>query len=141
MKGTSRTFLIVLAMATILATVTTGAAVAAKGHHSVGSSTISVVLLNSTDGAPHWGQTVTFSVSTTATDQPSVKLDCYQGGVRVYTHMAGFYPDYPWPWSQNFTLRSSVWTSGAADCTAELYYMNSRGRSITLTTLSFHVYA
>src|SRR6266508_1834502 len=67
MKGTSRTFLIVLAMATILATVTTGAAVAGKcGHgnnpqcsgNGGGGGTISLVLLNSTDGWPHVGQKV-----------------------------------------------------------------------------------
>jgi hypothetical protein len=84
---------------------------------------------------------VTFSVSTTATDKPSVRLDCYQGGSLVYTHSAGFYPSYPWPQSQNYVLQSSAWTGGAADCTATLYYMNSKGTSVTLTTLSFPVYA
>jgi len=144
MKGTSRTFLIVLAMATILATVTTGAAVAGKGgrgHNASasGGGTISLVLLNSTDGVPHYGQQVTFNVSTTATDKPSVKLNCYQGGVLVYTHSAGFYAGYPWPWEQTFTLRSGAWTGGAADCTAELYFWDGR-KFITLTTLGFHVY-
>ena len=120
------------------------AALAGKGGGKSGgatSSSLSLVLVNSTDGQPHWGQTVTFSVSTTATDKPSVRLDCYQGGALVYTHSAGFYPSYPWPQSQNYILQSSAWTGGAADCTATLYYMNSRGTSVTLTTLSFPVYA
>ena len=147
MKGTTRTFLIVLAMATILATVATGAAVAGKGggkgHHqsSSGGGSISLVLLNSTDGLPHYGQQVTFNVSTTATDKPSVQLTCSQGGVVVYRASAGFYPEYPWPWAQTFTLRSAAWTGGGADCIATLYYVDRRAKTQTLTTMSFPVYA
>jgi hypothetical protein len=104
------------------------------------SSSLTLVLLNSTDGIPHWGQKVTFNVSTTATTKPLVKLQCFQGGVRVYTGSAGFYPGYPWPWAQTFTLASGAWTGGAASCTASLYYYNGR-RYITLKTLSFSVAA
>jgi hypothetical protein len=120
-----------------------GPAMAAKGsgHTSGGTGSISLVLLNSSDNLAHYGGQVTFDVSTTATDKPSVKLTCYQGGVSVYRASAGFYPDYPWKWAQTFTLASSVWTGGAADCTADLYYVNSKGAFTTLTTLSFPVYA
>jgi hypothetical protein len=108
---------------------------AAGGGGGTGSS-LTLVLLNSTDGTPHWGQQVTFSVSTTATTQPMVKLECFQAGVRVYHSSAGFYPGYPWPWAQTFTLSSGAWTGGAASCTASLYHWNGR-RYVTLKTLSF----
>jgi len=42
--------------------------------------------------------------------------------------------------SQNLVLQSPVWTGGAADCTATLYYMNpTKGTEVDLATLSFHV--
>src|SRR5437879_195804 len=52
-----------------------------KGHVQSTNSSLSLVLLNSTDGVPHWGQQVTFAVSTTATTEPNVSLMCYQHGV------------------------------------------------------------
>src|SRR6478735_5105989 len=52
---------------------------------------------------------------------------------------AGFFPDYPWPWAQNFTLRSDYWTGGAADCTATLYYSAGHNKFPVLATASFHV--
>jgi hypothetical protein len=69
-----------------------------------------------------------------------VKLQCFQGSTLVYTSSAGFYPGYPWPWAQTFTLSSAAWTGGAASCTASLYYWNGR-RYSTLKTLSFSVAA
>ena len=105
-----------------------------------GSSSLSLVMAAdpNSDGLPNWGDTVTFNVSTTA-PYPTVDANCYQSGTSVYTHSAGFYPTYPWPQSQNFVLKSYVWTGGAADCTATLSSMSSNGRSTTLATLSFHV--
>ena len=128
----------------VLALVVVPAAHAGKGGNagkpSSGTSSLSLVLLNSTDGLPHFGQQVTFTVSTTATDRPYVSLNCSQNGVWVYSASAGFFPDYPW--SQNFTLATfSTWTSGAGDCTAKLYMTKDGSRSTTLATLSFHVYA
>lgn len=117
------------------------AAVAGKGKPGGGSSSsLSVVVLNSPDGLPHHGGQVTFDVSTTATTRPYVQLDCSQGGALVYSASAGFYDAYPWPWDRNFTLSSSYWTGGAADCTAQLTYWNGR-RWSTLTSIGFHVYA
>ena len=111
------------------------------GHGGTTStSSLTLVLLNSTDGLPHWGQQVTFSVSTTVTTRPYVKLDCYQNQVWVYDQWAGFYADFPWPWLQTFPLSSSAWTSGAADCTATLYYNNGKGWKDIMST-PIHVYA
>jgi hypothetical protein len=145
MKGTTRTFLIALAMATVLATVTTGAAVAGKCDHgnnphcsgggTSGGGTISLVLLNSTDGQAHWGQTVTFNVSTTATDQPWGNLNCYQNGVLVAQGWEGFFAGSLD--DQMFRLYSPQWTGGEADCTANL----TTPQWTVLASTSFHVYA
>ncbi len=114
--------------------------VASHNGPSSGTSSLALVLVNSTDGLPHYGQQVTFKVSTTATTLPNVSLDCYQNGVLVYGAVAGFYPSYPWPWNQIFILSSPSWTGGAANCTAALYYFSGK-KTITLTTLNFLVYA
>jgi hypothetical protein len=104
-----------------------------------GSSSLNLVLVNSSDGSPHWGQTVTFDVSTTATDRPYVTLTCSQNGTQVYSMTAGFYPSYPF--THYYSLSSSAWTGGAADCMADLHYSTSSGKKVTLATLSFAVYA
>ena len=111
-----------------------------KGGSGGGDSTssLSLVLVESTDGLPHWGQSVTFDVQTSAA-YPYVTLDCFQGGVRVSTMTAGFYPSYRF--TRYYTLSSSSWQSGEADCVANLHTSSSNGRTTTLKTLSFHVYA
>jgi hypothetical protein len=111
-------------------------------HHNGGttSSGLTLVLVNSTDGLPHWGQQVTFSVSTTATSYPYVSLNCYQNNSLVYSASAGFFPSYPWPGSQIMPLSSPTWTSGAASCTAALWYQSGK-RDLTISTLTFKVYA
>src|SRR5690349_18756283 len=81
------------------------------GSGSTGSS-ISVVMLDSTDGSAHYGQRVTFNVSTGATTQPLVSLTCTQAGQTVYSGSTGFYDSYPWPWTQVQTLASTAWTGG-----------------------------
>ncbi len=92
------------------------------------------------NGRPNWGDTVTFSVSTTATTTPEVGTACYQNGTEVYYHEGGFYAGDPWaPADQMFVLQSYAWASGAADCSATLFYMNKKLREVDLATLSFHV--
>jgi hypothetical protein len=114
--------------------------VPAASKQPASSSSLPLVLLNSTDGLPHYGQSVTFQVSTTATAQPNVSLDCYQGGSLVYGAVSGFYASYPWPGTQDFPLASPSWTGGPASCTASLYYFSGK-KTVTLTTLNFQVYA
>jgi hypothetical protein len=140
-KFTFRLALLVPSLALLIAA---PAAFAGKGGGKPsggtgGTSSLTLVLLDSTDGVAHQGQRVTFSVATTATDRPFVRLDCYQGSAWVYTASAGFFPDYPW--SKEFFLTSSGWTSGAADCTATMYMTKDGSRVTNLATLSFHVYA
>jgi len=137
-----RRFIVAAIVVAGLTGIIAGPASAAKGSGSTSSSsTLSLVVLNSSDGLPHWNGQVTFNVSTTATDQPFVQLDCYQGTAHVYWASAGFFDSYPWQWARDFTLRSDYWTGGAASCTAKLYYVTSNGRSRTLATLGFDVAA
>lgn len=103
------------------------------------TGSLSLVLLNSTDSFPHWGQQVTFSVSTTATTEPHVNVTCSQEGAPVYGTTTGYYANYPWPWTQVMTLSSTDWSGGAADCVAVLWYA-SGAKMVTLGTMNFHVY-
>ena len=131
---------ITLALALLLSfSILAGVAEAGKGgRHSspTGSGTLTLVLLNSTDGLPHFGQVVTFNVATSAA-YPYVTLNCYKDGAWVYTLTAGFYAAYPF--TRYYSLGSSSWTSGAADCTADLHYSTSNGSKVTLATLNMHV--
>ena len=110
------------------------------GGSTTGGGTIDLVLLDSTDGLAHWGQRVTYTVSTTATTSPYVSTTCYKGTTLVLSTSAGFFPSYPWPDAQIVPLKTQVWTGGDADCTARLYSMDG-GRQTILKTLSFHAYA
>jgi hypothetical protein len=129
----------VLAIITATAMVAAAPAMAGKPSRSSGSS-LSLVLLDSTDGQAHWGQRVTFTVSTTATTEPHVSLKCYQSSTLVYSTQTGYYASYPWPSTQIMTLSSGAWTGGAASCTAVLYWFNG-SKTVTGSTLSFPVAA
>ena len=131
-----------LAVAALTTLGASAPALAAKGggHTSTSSGAgLELVQVDSTDGVAHYGQLVTFNVSAPGIDKPMVKVDCYQSGVYVYWASAGFYDGYPWAWNQVFTLSSTYWTGGAADCTATLYYPTRNGHFSTLATLSFPV--
>jgi hypothetical protein len=108
------------------------------GSGTSGSNSISLLMVNDANGngLPNWGDIVTFTVSTTATNAPYVSVACSQNGTSVYGQSAGFFAGYLWPSQQYFTLSSSYWTSGAASCTARLYYSNGT-KLATLATLSF----
>ena len=115
------------------------AALAGKGGRpepppSGSTSSISLVLLNSTDGYAHYGQSVTFNVSTTATSEPWVNLKCYQNGVLVAEGWNGYFERSIT--GRNFGLYSPSWTGGDADCTAWL----TTPQKAQLTSTSFHVY-
>jgi hypothetical protein len=129
--------------ALVLALVLTPAALAGKGGKPSGGgatgSSVSLKVLNSPDGLPHFGGQVTFNVSTSAS-LPQVNLLCYQGGVWVYEDWRGFSPD-AW-FGQVFNLGPNLyWTGGEADCTARLVTFTRRGTQNTLATTSFHVWA
>jgi hypothetical protein len=109
------------------------------GGGTGGSGSLSLVVLNSADGAAHYGGDVTFNVSTTVSS-PYVEVDCSQNGALVYMASAGFFPAYLW--GQGFTLASGAWTGGGASCAATLYSMNASGTSRTnLASITFQVAA
>jgi hypothetical protein len=111
------------------------------GGSTGGSGTINgPIMVNDQngDGAANWGDTITFSVSTTTTDRPYVNLDCTQNGTLVYSGQVGYYASYAWV--QQFTLSSSYWTGGAASCTARLTYWNGKSWA-TITSISVPVAA
>ena len=90
------------------------------GHHTSGTSSLAWVMVTDADGngALTWGDTITFQVTTTATDSPYVDLTCSQDGTVVYSASAGFYDSFPWPGARNMPLESPAWTGGAASCKA-----------------------
>ena len=99
-----------------------------------GSATVSLVLLESTDGLPHWNQTVTFDIVTTATTSPFVNLKCHQGGLLVLDSWEGFFEGTLDDGIMG--LASGPWSGGEADCTA---YVTKPDRTV-LGSTSFHVY-
>jgi len=111
---------------------------AAKGgnHPTTQTGSLSLVLLDSSDGLPHFGQHVTYNLSTTLT-YPFVNQNCYVNGVLVSDDWRGFFAGALG--STTFTLGGSqLWQSGAADCTAYLVYQTKQGWSRVAST-SFHV--
>ena len=108
-----------------------------SGGGSGGSLAVVMVTDANGNGLPNWADQLTFNVSTTATDRPTVRLHCYQNGSLVYTATAGFFAGYPW--STVYSLSSQTWTGGAADCTATLIYSGNNGRINTVATLNVAV--
>ena len=118
------------------------AALAGKGKPGGGGGGSSLSLVLSTDananGVANWNDTITYNVSTTATSGPQVSTQCYQNGVLVLQGNAAFYDGNPFAYMDWLQLSSGMWTGGAADCTAKMYYNSHKG-TVTLATLSFHV--
>lgn len=105
------------------------------GKPSAGGGTISLVLLESTDGVAHYNQWIRFNVSTAATTEPWVNLKCFQGGTLVAQGWEGYFERSLS--DGNFRLNSGMWTGGEADCTADL----TKPDHAVLASTSFHVYA
>lgn len=135
---TARKFPLVIALVVVLALAPL--ALAAKGSGGGGggkggkpgggttayTGTITkLVLVDPTsDGKPWFNHTISFTISSSA-PYPSVRVQCYQGGVEVYQKTNGFSPS--WLWGQNYGLAGPSWTGGAADCTATLFDANVDG--------------
>ena len=139
--------LFVLSLAVLALALVPAASLAAKGGGGGkpgggggGGGTIALVLLESSDGVAHYGQRVTFDVYTTATEYPYVTLRCYQNGGLVYQLTNAMFAT---SLNKIFTLGPTPsWTSGAANCTADLHTWASRnGRVTTLASTSFDVQA
>ena len=97
------------------------------------SSTVAIV----EEGPYSFGEQITFSAITTATESPWVQLSCSQGGALVYFQAHGLYDSYDF--EPIFTLGpTGKWTAGDATCEANLVeWVN--GKTRTLATLAFDV--
>jgi len=131
---------IAFALVAVSALVFAGAGFAAKpsgsssitGPYLVTASPTGSPVVAASTTTPHFGDTVTFDISTQA-GNPFVNLNCHGNGIG-YNSWAAF-----WPTAGGFVLSSPAWTSGAADCTANLVmYVNST-RYKVLASTSFHV--
>jgi hypothetical protein len=120
-----------------------GSVFAAKGgggKPAGGGSISSPMMVNDTNGngVPNYMDSITFTVSTTATSMPMVGLRCWQGTNFVHDGYIALY-DSSWL-SKKFTLGSSYWNPGLdASCTARLFYYDNRGRERLLATTTFGV--
>lgn len=101
------------------------------------SGTISGPILTTdqnSDGIPNQGDKIKFEVTSSGLNAPSVNLKCYVNGSVVAQGLEGYYAGTLD--DGIFGLYSSAWTSGAADCVANL--VNST-QSYVYATTSFHV--
>jgi hypothetical protein len=132
-----RTILFALVLTLIFAA-GSSEALAARPGGGAAKGSLALVLLDSSDGRAHYGQQVTFTVSTGATAYPYVNLKCWQGGAFVGEAWRGFFPTSIS--GTVFTLSgTSLWVSTeGADCTANLSYQTKKGW-MTLASTSFHV--
>lgn len=137
---TRRFAVVALAGAALLGA--TGTAEAARGGAGGGgkdTGSTTVFLLNEAAPIVH-GQQITFTVSTTVSDRPMSKVECYQNGSYVYHSTRGHFQDYYDYFGEPIHYLSSVsWTSGGADCMASLIYQGSNGRMRTITSFGFSV--
>jgi hypothetical protein len=132
---------LVAAVAIVVSLALVPAALAGKpssggGGSGTGGGKLALVMVKDAngDGAPNYGDTVTFSVSTTSTSMPYVTVDCYQGGTLVYQASNGIFSI---SLNQMFVLGgTTAWQGGAANCTAYLQNWDSYSKHHTVTNLA-----
>ena len=138
---------IAFAVSVVAALAFTGAAAAGNGAgpNRTSSSSISdpIVLSSSSFAAlatsgPRYGDTITFTVSTTATTQAYVDLKCSRNGALLGEGWSAFFTGGT---PGTFGLYSGQWNGGAADCTADLGMFTSNGKWKVLASTTFEVAA
>ena len=87
------------------------------------------------DGQVSWNDLIRFNVTSANLPAPYVYLACYVNGTRVAQSWEGYFEQSLS--DGDFGLSSAIWTSGGADCKADL--INSNQTYIYATT-SFRVY-
>ena len=139
-----RSTMVVAVVATCLALVPTALAARGGGGGKPGGGTtgssinLAYPLVHDANGngLPNWGDIVAFDISTTATTEPYVDLQCYQNGVLVAEGWRGYFDGSLD--TRNFGLSSPKWGSGAADCIAYLDMSTKRGMQ-QLASTTCHV--
>jgi hypothetical protein len=135
-----RKTLALVLLAGLVAMLPTLSANAAPGGKGPKPSTGTSATLTIDQSAPyHLGDVVTFTPSTTATDRPWERLQCYQNGFQVLNES---HVDY-WPNALDdpgaFALGpTDLWAAGDATCVATLQ-MNTKQGMKALATVSFSV--
>jgi hypothetical protein len=130
------------ALALVAALAFAGVAIAGKtsgsssitGPFVTAASPTGSALTASSTSAPHFGDTVTFNVSTTETSNPFVNLNCYQNGTLVMNSWSAYFTGGS---GQAFGLYSPSWQTGAADCQADLGMLASNGKWKVLASTRF----
>jgi hypothetical protein len=132
-------------LALVVALVFAGTAVAGQtssssiaGPYLVAGSTNAPAGPSDSAITPQFGDTITFDVSTTATSNPFVNVNCYQDGVLVMNSWSAFFPGGA---RQDFGLYSPSWQSGGASCTADLGMLARNGKWKVLASTTFQVSA
>ena len=139
LRTTVRTVVAGLAVAAIVVSATAASAGKPTTHGGGGKGkpgtggTGTITLVAPADGVANWGDQVRFTVSTSSTTQPYVRLVCTQDGQIVASGREAYYPGTLD--DGNFGLYSSMWTGGAADCIAKLEKFDAT----VLGSTSFHV--
>ena len=136
-KSTSPAIALVAALVLVFALVPAALAGKGPGGGSHTSGTIKLHLLNG-DMVPKFGHQVTFDI-TASWSQPYVNLNCYQNGAWVSGEWGGFYAGSAY--DRIFTLGpSNSWTSGDADCKADLVEWTAKGSLAVRASTGFRVY-
>ena len=115
-----------------------GTAFAGKGNRSTTSPSLDLVMVAdaNSNGAPNYGDTITFRSNTSATNA-EVGLRCYQGSNFVFDGYVSLYDSWL---GRDLTLESSKWNQDAsADCYARLFTYNRKAQQVVLATKSFSV--
>jgi len=124
-----RRFLILASVAAIAMLSVTAHAASKKNNASL-AGTLRVVMAadQNFDGAPNYGDSITFDVNTTQSWN-QVSVVCTQNGAVVYGAV--------WPYPSVLTLSSQVWDGGGADCAATLMAFNgAKATTIGATTFT-----
>jgi len=105
-----------------------------KGNaSSVPAFSLSMVADYNPNGRPNWGEQIAFQIAPmTETSDPRVQVMCFQNGELVY---GGLWQ----PLVSVLTLSSRAWQSGAAECTATLYYIADNNKIVHLESMQFSV--
>ena len=102
-----------------------------------GGITLQMVADTNGNGLPNRTERIHFTLTTSNT-RPVVSVSCSQGGTLVYADSRPYYWPNIWDDDGIFTLSSQAWSSGAADCRAEIQGTNSRGRVVSLGSMTFY---